>query len=55
MHWEIKHAKNQGILIMAMYARNTKKAKKVPADLNGIYIYKWSWNNIFKFVEKIKG
>ena len=54
VHWEVKYAKRAGIPIMAMYARNTKKAKKMPDELKGVYVYKWSWNNIYKFVEKIK-
>ena len=51
--WEIKCAKDNKIPIKAMYAYKDAKGCKIPDELKGMHIYKWSWNNLNKFVNEL--
>lgn len=51
--WEVKCAKEEGLPIKSIYARKDAKGCRIPNELNGRHIYKWSWENINKFVNEI--
>lgn len=53
VHWEIKCAKEEGISIRAIYAHKDSKNSPLPDELKRQHIYKWSWSNINKFVDKL--
>lgn len=54
VHWEIKCAKEEGLPILAMYARNHDKGNCLPDRIEELRIHKWSWANIEKFIKSIK-
>jgi hypothetical protein len=51
--WEIKCAHEEKIPVMAIYASNSHKNCRLPAELKGKRIHNWSWNNIKKFVNNL--
>ncbi len=53
VHWEIKCAQEEGLPIMPMYANNDDKKYTLPGALKGLRIQKWSWSNIYKFIDKL--
>lgn len=54
VHWEIKCAKNEGLPMRAIYAYKDAKGCDLPSELTGQHIYKWSWQNIDKFLEDLE-
>lgn len=51
--WEIRCAAEERIPTRALYINNESRGCTLPAELKGQHIYKWSWENIKKFVEKL--
>ena len=54
VHWEIKCAKKEGLPVKAIYANKDSKNYDLPNELKSQHVYKWSWPNINKFVDKLK-
>jgi len=54
VRWEIKCAKEEGLPVKAIYAYKDTKNCRIPDELKGQHIYKWSWPNINNFVHKLK-
>ncbi|MCH7535932.1 MAG: TIR domain-containing protein [Bacteroidetes bacterium] len=54
VHWEIKCAKDEGLPVKMIYARKDAKGCKLPEELKGQHVYKWSWLNINRFVDELK-
>ena len=53
VHWEIKCAKELGLPIKSIYAYKEAKGCRLPTELKGQHIYRWSWPNINKFVDQL--
>jgi len=53
VHWELKCAREEGLPIRAIYARKKARGCRLSNELKGQHIYKWSWSNIEKFVNKL--
>lgn len=54
VHWEIKCTKEEGLPIRAIYAYKDSRGCRIPEDLKGKHIYKWTWDNINNFVNELK-
>jgi len=51
--WEIKCAKEEKIPIRGIYTNSDDKPATLPAELNGVRVVNWTWDNIKSFLDSL--
>lgn len=51
--WEIKCAKEEKIPILGIYTTTTNRPSTLPAELSGVKVVDWTWDNIKKFINSL--
>lgn len=51
--FEIKTAREEGVPLIGMYATQENRPYSLPAELQGVTVYDWTWANISAFLNRI--
>jgi hypothetical protein len=51
--FEIKTAREEGVPVMPMHARQTDRLYNMPSELHGLHVSDWTWDNISWFLGRL--
>ena len=49
----IRTSGDEGVPLFGMYATRDNRPDSLPAELNGVGVYDWTWDNILWFLDRI--
>jgi hypothetical protein len=51
--WEIRTAREERVPVMGMYVSQDNRPYSLPAELSGVLVVDWTWDNIKNFLNRI--
>lgn len=51
--WEIKTAREERVPVLGMYVTQDNRPYSLPAELSGVVVVDWTWDNIKNFLARL--